>query len=193
MRSLIWATHFRFPKMRDENKREDKGMKKIATLILALSVCFILCGCSNANRTKLAGEYGTETMLGAGSDYENLIIERYLFDNAGNVAYYRDSSFSDSEAHKLRIKIGKYSMDKEFITITFETISVIDGNKKAIVEKEQNESEKIPYYINEYTHEIMIYPNTDGETEYTYYGELSKPINIIIDEIKAQQCSNWDS
>ena len=133
-------------------------MKKIVALILATSMVFALCGCgSNEDKEKLCEGVWVNHNKSSGPLGPYAYWNIYDFSANGSFTYseYRITlgHLLDDEYH------GTYKMDtnKHEIILTYNK----DENG------EQRASETIPYYINEYTHELVFKPNAEGKSYYS--------------------------
>lgn len=130
-------------------------MKKSICLILVLCSILLLCGCGNSTndvKQKLCdgvwyNSWNTN-VLGSNA-YSAVILD---FSENGSFTY---TSYFYMWSEKIETYSGKYK---------------IDGNKKEINLTIKSDDEDAPsldepltYYINEYTHELILEPDANGK------------------------------
>jgi len=147
-------------------------MKKAVIVFALIVACLSSTGCSNSNidKQKLcngvwAARYGGTALWGT-VEFSDYYI--YDFSSNGTVIYYNYGgsyhdkgtapSFSETKF------TGKYKMDMSNKQI----IIAFDEDSNGISQDDQT----IPYYINEYTHDMIFKPDSNGESMYRNYASI---------------------
>ncbi len=153
-------------------------MKKAIAILVALLMVLSLAACGgggNSDKDKLIGTWsftGKYESTFLGNPYYDYREYSYSFAK-DNTFYYQEKGFIGlekkpySEWEVQRVGKGTYTIKDGFVNITFDDPDTF-GTK-----------EPIPYYINEYTKELIFNVDRDGESRWSHTSKsaevFSKP------------------
>ena len=122
-------------------------MKKAVIFILAIILLLSLFACSSSDKKQLVGSWqNSEYVLIIPNAPKVHWETTYSFSNDNTFMYESESEAFDTYS----VEYGTYTIKSGIITLTYE-----DGD-----------IETIPYYINEYTHELVFNSDSNGESNY---------------------------
>ena len=147
-------------------------MKRTIAILLALLMVLSLaaCGGGNKDKDKLIGRWanhtpfystynpGTDTYISFESDeyYSFFKNNEFYYQYEGGVDLWTGSRVPRDEWTRYVLH-GTYSMKDGIIVLKYDD--------------PEREDEKIPYHINEYTKELMLDVNENGESKWHKYSD----------------------
>ena len=143
-------------------------MKRIAFLLLILVIMLSISGCGSADsfeKQKLCE--GVWVMETQDNSPNGIIYRYYVFD------FSEDGTFVHTSHTFLRVH-SQFSFDGTYrIDVKNKQIIITYATYAANGEETGSKTEMIPYYTNEYTHNLIIFPNDNGDSKFMNYRSLS--------------------
>lgn len=161
-------------------------MKKFICLLLALGMILGLCACGgNSNvKTKLCENVHYNFHSSWGNNY---YLTVYEFNKNGSYARYKYEVHTNKKVNELtgwemfelqEKEEGKYTIDTNDCQIVYNIKKRLDADGEPIINNPE-ETYKMPYAINEYTHELLFDVSSNGESEWTEYSSVDNLIGNL--------------